>query len=92
MTRSIVVVRRAAALAGAVLITVAAGACGATAAPSSPPHPSSTPSSAAIGTALASPQAFLASPQPAALGASGDFWGSAALSQPAGRAAVVRRT
>jgi hypothetical protein len=31
----------------------------------------------------------LASPQPAALGAPGDFWGHAALSQPAGRAAVA---
>jgi hypothetical protein len=89
MTRSIVAVRRAAALAGAVLISVVAGACGATAAPSSPSHPSSTPSSAATGTALASPGAFLASPQPAALGADGDFWGRAALSQPAGRAAVA---
>jgi hypothetical protein len=89
MTRSIVAVRRAAALAGAVLISVVAGACGATAAPSSPSQPSSTPSSAATGTALASPGAFLASPQPAALGADGDFWGRAALSQPAGRAAVA---
>jgi hypothetical protein len=82
MTGSIVAVRRAAALAGAVLISVVAGACGATATPSSPPHPSSTPSSAATGTALASPQ-------PAALGAQGDFWGKAALTQPAGRAAVA---
>lgn len=41
MTRSIVAARRAAALAGAMLITMAAGACGATVAPSPLPHPAS---------------------------------------------------
>ncbi len=88
VTGSIVAARRAAALFGALLITVAAGACGAVAAPSSSPRSSSTPGNVATGTAPSSPAALL-SPAAAALGTPGNSWGDAALSQPAGRAAVA---
>jgi hypothetical protein len=87
MAWRITAARRVAVLSLAIL-ALAASACGAAAPPSSPPHPSSTPSSAATGPAPGSPAALL-SPRPSALGTQGEHYGSVALTQPAGRAAVA---
>jgi hypothetical protein len=88
MTWRITAAQRVAVMATVLLAVTMAGGCGAGTAPSSPPRPSSTPHSVTTGSAPGSPTALL-SPQPAALGAPGDFWGDEALSQPAGRAALA---